>query len=36
MGLPVKQIMEYIKNYTNEEKFFGIIGNPISHSYNFT
>ena len=31
MGLPIKEIIKYIKNLKNE-KTFGIIGNPIKHS----
>ena len=30
MGLPIKEIINYIKNLKNEK--FGIIGNPIRHS----
>ena len=31
MGLPVKDIIKYINQYENDKKF-GIIGNPIEHS----
>ena len=31
MGLPIKQIINYIEQLKNE-KNFGIIGNPIKHS----
>ena len=31
MGLPIKQIINYIKEL-KDEKIFGIIGNPIKHS----
>ena len=32
MGLPIKQIMNYIKNYKMSKKIFAIIGNPVDHS----
>ena len=31
MGLPIKEIINYTKQYLKNEKF-GIIGNPIKHS----
>ena len=34
MGLPIKQIKDYINNYKNmKKKKFVIIGDPISHSF---
>ena len=32
MGLPIKQIINYINNTKNDKKKFAIIGNPIAHS----
>ena len=31
MGLPIKQIIDYIKQHMIEKKY-GIIGKPLSHS----
>ena len=32
MGLPIKEIINYIKTIKKMKKKFGIIGNPIKHS----
>ena len=32
MGLPIKEIINYIKQFKKMKKNFGIIGNPIKHS----